>query len=71
MSNRAPRTILKNLLSNNGQKGWRLETCTRNQETKKLIIILKDWFGENKIFFQRVLSNSPSKNKPNDIMHLT
>ena len=32
---------------------------------------LKDWFGENKIFFQRVLLNSPSKNKPNDIIHLT
>ena len=34
-------------------------------------VSLKDWFGENKIFFQRVLLNSPSKNKPNDIIHLT
>ena len=38
---------------------------------RRNVASLKDWFGENKIFFQRILLNSPSKHKPNDIIYLT
>ena len=41
IGHRAHRTILNNLLLNTAQKGYRRKACTRNQETKNLIITFK------------------------------